>query len=84
MKVRTLKVDGKGRLHLPAKLREGLGIHDSVKARIESGSLIIEPESNVYERLSSDVKFKFKSVGKSLPSLRRAAEDQLMKEAKDL
>jgi AbrB family looped-hinge helix DNA binding protein len=81
--VRTLKVDEKGRLQIPREVRERLGIKKSVTARIEeNGSLSIEPASNLYDKLASDVTFNFRSVEKSLPDLRKTAEKQLFKEGR--
>ena len=80
-KIRTLKVDENGRLQIPREVRERLGIKKSVIVKIEeNGSFSIEPISNLYDRLASDVRFNFRSVQKSLPSLRRAAGKQLLKE----
>jgi len=81
--VRSLKVDEKGRLQIPREVREKLGIKKSVTAKIEEdGSLSIEPASNLYDRLASDVRFNFSSIEKSLPGLRRKAEKQLLKEVR--
>lgn len=80
METRILKVDEKGRLHLPKEIRDTLGIKNEVRARIKNGTVTIEPITKIMDRLATQVKFTFRSVEKELPSLRRVAEKQLVKE----
>lgn len=80
METRILKVDKKGRLHLPKEVRDTLGITNEVRARIKNGTVTIEPITEIMDRLAAQVKFTFRSVQKELPTLRRAAEKQLLKE----
>ncbi len=80
MDTRVLKVDKKGRIHIPKDLREKLGVKKKVRARVERGVISIEPITNVLDRLGREVKFNFKSVEEVLPSLRKAAEEQLLRD----
>ncbi len=75
-----LKVDDKGRIQVPKKIRERLGIKDTVKAKLKGRSLIIEAEDDPLEELGKIVKTRFKDLEKELPTLRKAAEEQAFKE----
>lgn len=81
MKRLALKVDSKGRIQVPKELREELGIRKEVSVRIESGVMMIEPVEGLFDRLAREVKFNFKSVATELPKLRKAAEEELLKQA---
>ncbi len=80
METRVLRVDKKGRIHIPKELRERFGVKKKVRARIERGVISIEPITNVVDRLTHEVKFNFESVEEALPRLRKAAEEQLLQE----
>jgi len=80
MKRISLRVDSKGRLQLPKQLREELGIRKQVSATIENGIVKLEPVESILDRVSKDVKFRFKSVRTDMPILRRSAERELFKE----
>lgn len=71
-------MDEKGRLHVPKEIRERLGLRvgQTLNGRIEGKSLVVEPASNVFDRLASSVKCNFGSLEEALPELRRAAEKQ--------
>ncbi len=73
----ALKVDSKGRIQIPKEIREELGIRNEVSASIEDGTVTIEPVERIFDRLSTEVRFTFKSVEKDMPKLRRAAEKEL-------
>lgn len=75
-----LKVDDKGRIQLPKKIRERLGIKDTVKASVKGHSLIIEPEEDPLEELAEIIQTRFSDFEKEFPALRKAAEQQLFKE----
>jgi len=81
MKRLALKVDSKGRIQVPKELREELGIGKEVSVRIEGGTMTIEPVERVFDRIASEVRFNFKSVATGLPKLRKAAEEELLKQA---
>ncbi len=78
----TLTVDSKGRIHLPKKLRERLGLQKVAKATISDNKLVIEPASDPLDELAAQLDFTFTSIADELPSLKRIAEKQLIKEAK--
>jgi len=78
----TLTVDSKGRIHVPKKLRERLGLKKIAKATISDNKLVIEPASDPLDELAAQLDFTFISIADELPSLRRVAEKQLVKEAK--
>ena len=80
MKRIALKVDSKGRIQIPKKLRDELGIRDGVSVSIEDGSMVIEPVERIFDRLAAEVKFNFKSVMEELPRLRTTAEEELFKQ----
>jgi len=80
MKRLVLKVDSKGRVQIPKEVRKKLGIGDEVSATIEDGSVTIEPVGRILDRLANDITFNFKSVEESLPKLRRAAEQELLRQ----
>jgi AbrB family looped-hinge helix DNA binding protein len=75
-----LKVDEKGRIQVPKKIRERLGIKNTVKASVKGHSLIIEAEEDPLKELEKIVISRFKDIEKELPALRKAAEEQALKE----
>jgi AbrB family looped-hinge helix DNA binding protein len=81
MKRLALKVDSKGRIQVPKELREQLGIRREVSVKIENGTMTIEPVERIFDRLAGEVRFNFKSVAAELPKLRKAAEEELLKQA---
>ncbi len=73
-------MDEKGRIQVPKKIRERLGIKNTVKASVKGHSLILEAEEDPLEELARIVKTRFKDIEKELPALRKAAEEQALKE----
>ena len=80
MKRFSFKVDSKGRLQIPKEVREELGIRDTVSAVVEDGIMTVEPVERIFDRLASEVRFNLRSVVEDLPKLRRAAEEELLKQ----
>lgn len=80
METRILKVDRKGRMHIPKEIRDKLGIKTRVKGSVKGGVLVIEPISNLLDKLAGQVRFNFNGIEESLPGLRITAEEQLLKE----
>ena len=78
-----LRVDEKGRIHVPKKIRERLGIKHTVKASVKGHSLVIEAEEDPLEELGRIIITRFKDVEKELPALRKAAEEQLQNELRE-
>ena len=72
--------DEEGRIQVPKKVRERLGIKHTVKASVKGHSLIIKAEPDPLEELGRIVKTRFKDIEKELPALRKAAEKQLFKD----
>ena len=81
MKRFSFRVDSKGRIQIPKEVREELGIRDAVSAVVEDGVMTVEPVERIFDRLASEVRFNLKSVVEDLPRLRRAAEEELLKQA---
>jgi AbrB family looped-hinge helix DNA binding protein len=81
MAVRILKVDRKGRMLIPKEIRERLALKDKVRGTVADGTLVIEPTSDILDKLSKHVKFRFRSIETALPALRLAAAKQLRREA---
>jgi len=76
-------MDDKGRLQIPKEIRDQLGLKPGkVKGRIEGETLVIEPSSNMFDKLASYVKCNFDSLETSLPELRKSAEKQGLNEVK--
>jgi AbrB family looped-hinge helix DNA binding protein len=79
----VLKVDTKGRIQVPKKIRQRLGIKETVRASLRGQKLIIETEDDPLHELAEIIQTRFKDLEKELPSLRRAAEEQALKEIKE-
>lgn len=77
-------MDEKGRLHIPREIRDKLGLRAGqiLKGRIEGQSLVVEPTTNVYDRLAASVQTDFEDLETSIPELRRIAESRGRKEVK--
>ena len=56
-----------------------MGISKEVSVKVENGMMTIEPAERIFDRLASEVRFNFKSVGRELPKLRKAAEEELLR-----
>ncbi len=73
-------MDSKGRIQIPKEIREKLGIRNEVSATVEDGTITFEPAEHILDRLAKEVRFNFRSVEKDMPKLRKAAEDELLKQ----
>lgn len=82
MPAKNLEMDQKGRIHIPKELRDKLGLKPGrpISGKVEDQTLLIEPQSDIFDRLASLTKCNFESVAKSLPRLRKTAERQLERE----
>lgn len=78
----TLKIDGKGRILIPAFIRRKLNLKRVVKVRIEGGKLIIEPFKNPTEALTQTVIKGTIDVEKEIAELRKIAEREGLKRVK--
>ena len=74
-----LKVDGKGRILIPARVRRELGLGRVVRARIEGGRLVLEPIRDPVEVLAQTVLEGTRDVEEEIGRLRRAAEREGLK-----
>lgn len=77
----VLRVDAKGRIQIPKEIRKELGIGSEVNVTIEDSAIAFEPVKRTLEKLASEAKFNYKSIKHSLPELRKAAEEELMKQS---
>ena len=68
-----LKVDGKGRVHLPIELRKRMKIEDQLIAKEEKNTLVMKPIKKIEDPVAflSSIKFKTK---KSPKEMKREAE----------
>lgn len=80
MKRLALKVDSKGRIQVPKELRDQLGMRREVSVKVENGTMTIEPIERIFDRLAGEVRFNFTSVAGELPGLRKAAEEELLRQ----
>ncbi len=69
-----LPVDKKGRIHLPKKLREDLGISEHVVAEKESDMLILKPTKKISDPLTFLTSFQIKTK-KTPVEMKREAEE---------
>ena len=76
-------MDEKGRIQVPKKIRERLGIKHTVKASVKGHSLIIEAEDDPLEELAEIIETRFRDFEKEMPAMRRAAEEQLQKDLRE-
>ncbi len=74
------KVDDKGRLVLPLKVRRELKIRNMVEIRVEKGKVILTPVEDPLESLRKIVVRGTKDVEKEIRRMRRMAEKELLKE----
>lgn len=81
MASKAFKMDRKGRILIPKEVRDKLGIKPGqVSGKIAGQALLIESNSNIFDKLAGLTKCNFQSVEKALPHLRKTAEKQLMRE----
>ncbi|MGQ9469822.1 MAG: AbrB/MazE/SpoVT family DNA-binding domain-containing protein [Nitrososphaerales archaeon] len=74
------RVDEKGRLVLPLKVRRELKIRNMVKISVEKGRAILTPVEDPLETLGKIVVKGTKDVEKEIRRLRRMAEKEILKE----
>lgn len=77
------RIDAKGRVVIPKRLREEAGLGRVAKIRAEGGRIIIEPIESPLERLKSNVKLAIADIESELRGLRKVAEEWLMKEVSE-
>ncbi len=77
-----LKVDEKGRVLIPAKIRKALGVRRAVKLYVEKGKIILEPIADPLEELAATVIKGTRDVESEIAELRRIAEKKAVEEVK--
>jgi len=75
----TLRVDQKGRVLIPTRIRKQLGIRNVVRMRLQGGALTLEPVEDPLLSLKKLIVKGTKDVEKDIGRLRRAAERELAK-----
>ena len=76
----VVKVDDRGRIVLPASVRERLGIGRSVKMRVEGDHIILMPVKDPLSDLQELVVKGTRDVMGEIRWLRRRAEEELFRE----
>lgn len=76
----NLKVDSKGRIALPAKIRRELRIGKYVKVKVEENRVILTPVDNPLNAIQKLVVKGTKNVEHEVRLLRKKAEAELFRE----
>jgi AbrB family looped-hinge helix DNA binding protein len=76
-----VKVDAKGRVVIPSKIRRKLGIKNIVEIRIEGEEITLKPVEDPLKSLEKLVVKGTEDVEEEIKRLRGAAERQLLMEA---
>ncbi len=74
-----LKIDSKGRILIPADIRESLGFKRAVRARVEEGKLVLEPLGDPLKELTSTVIKGSRDIEREIVGFRRIAEKEALK-----
>lgn len=77
----TVKVDRKGRIIIPSKIRKELHIENIVKIMVEEGKVTVKPVEDPLRSLEKLVVKGTRDVETESRRLREIAERQLLKEA---
>lgn len=77
----TVKVDKKGRIIIPSKVRKELGIGNIVKIRVEEGEVALKPVEDPLKSLEKLVIKGTTDVENDIRRLHETAERRLLKEA---
>lgn len=77
----TVKVDEKGRVVIPSKIRRQLDIKNLVKIGVRDGEVTLKPVEDPLKSLEKLVVKGTKDVEAEVGKLRRAAERELQREA---
>ena len=75
-----MKVDSKGRVVIPARVRRDLKIRGAVKARVEEGRIVLEPLEDPVEELAKQVVEGTFDVEREIRELRKIAQRRLLEE----
>ncbi len=78
-----MKVDDKGRILIPKKIRSLLNIENVVSTRVENGKLIIEPIKDPIDLLTSSVLRGTTDIEKEIKELREVALREAKKRVRE-
>lgn len=74
-----VKVDAKGRIVIPSKIRRELGIRNIVKISVEGGEITLKPVEDPLRSLGKLVLKGTEDVEREIRRLRRSAELELLR-----
>lgn len=77
----TVKVDAKGRIVIPSKIRRELDIRNIVKIKVEGGKITLKPIEDPLKSLEKLVVKGTKDVEREIRRLREVAKRELLTEA---
>jgi len=77
----TVKVDGKGRMVIPSKIRRQLNIKKIVKISVRGSEITLKPVEDPLKSMEKLVTKGTMDVEKEIRRLSEVAESQLQKEA---
>jgi len=76
-----IRMDEKGRVLIPLKIRRKLGMKNMIRIRVEGGKVILEPVPDPIDIIKGLVIKGTEDVEREIRVLRKIAEKQLFKEA---
>ncbi|MBM5805048.1 MAG: AbrB/MazE/SpoVT family DNA-binding domain-containing protein [Candidatus Verstraetearchaeota archaeon] len=76
----AVRVDEKGRLVIPSKIRRAAGVKKVMTVRVERGSIVLTPVADPLESLGKVVVKGTKDVEVEIRRLRRVAQRELSKQ----
>jgi len=77
----TVKVDAKGRIVIPSKIRRELDIRNILKIKVEGGKITLKPIEDPLKSLEKLVVKGTKDVEREIRRLREVAKRELLTEA---
>lgn len=77
----TVKVDAKGRIVIPSKIRRELGIRNIVKVSVKGGEITLKAVEDPLRSLGELIVKGTEDVEREIGRLRRSAERELLREA---
>jgi len=77
----TVKVDAKGRIVIPSKIRRELDIRNIVKIKVEGGKITLKPIEDPLKSLEKLVVKGTKDVEREIRRLREVAKRELLTRA---
>ena len=74
-----VRVDERGRITIPSDIRARVGLKSLARIRVEGDRIVIEPIKDPIERIESLVIDGPRDIEAEISSLRKAAEEELLK-----